>query len=149
MARLDLSKVNASNFLPEGESVCKIVKIESKLSKEAKTPMEEFTFRDRLGREERQHFVFTEKALFRIKGLAIAAGFDLEKTNWADFETRNLMGKSVLVVKVKKGMRTVATDTGPKEFPDYDVNFGPAGAAPAGGPPPAVDPMGELPDVGF
>lgn len=134
MARLDLSKVNVMNFLPEGENECTIVKIESQLTKEKKEPMEVFTFRDRLGREDRQFFTLGEKNLFRIKGLAIAAGMPAEGAHWATFDTGSLRGKRLLVVKKKIGMRQIITESGPKDVPDYEFAYAQAsGAQPASG----------------
>ncbi len=139
MAIIDLSGVSVMNFLPEGESVCRIMKQEMKASKEKGTPMVEVTFQDKLGREEKQNFVLSDKALFRIKTLAVMSGLSEAQTNSNKFDTAWLQGRSVLVVKTKKGMRQIMGQDGqPRDVPDYDVQFGKAtgtaegsGAAPA------------------
>lgn len=136
MAIIDLSKVSVMNFLPEGESVATIVKQEMKTSKEKGTPMVEVTFRNRRGQEDRQHFVLSDKALFRLKTLAVMSGLSEAQTNSTQFDTAWLVGRSVLVIKTKKGMRQIVTDQGHKDVPEYDFQFGKAegATAPAAGP---------------
>lgn len=124
MAILDLSKVSAVNYLPEGETICTVKKAVDTVSRENKTPMIEVELTDRLGRSDKVNFVLSEKALFRIKIFALACGFKEEQMS--KFDTSKLVGKKVLVIKSLKGMRTITTDSGPKEVKDYDHNFGPA-----------------------
>lgn len=144
MAILDLSKVSSNTFLPEGESVCRVTKVEDKASKDKGTPMVVVTLADRLGRSEQQHFVLSDKALFRIKGFALACG--IPEASMARFDTRSLAGCSVLVIKTKKGMRMITTEAGPKEVPDYDFQFGKAdGAQPAAAAPGASVPADDIP----
>lgn len=142
---LDLSKVTANTFLPEGATVCMVADVRDTTSKDKGTPMVEVTLRDQRGRSERVNLVATEKALFRIKAFALAAGFTEEQTHKLD--TRNFKGKAVTVFKEKKGMRMIPTDTGPKEVTDYEITFGPAESTPIGSSK-SSDAMA-LEDIGF
>lgn len=130
MAVVNLAGVQASTYLEEGESVCSVVKVEDKASKDKGTPMVVVTLRDRLGRSDMENFVLSDKALFRLKGFAIACGIPEERLN-GKFNTDELRGKSVLVIKRLKGMRTIPTETGPKEVKDFERAFGPASGAPS------------------
>lgn len=126
MAILDLSKVNANAFLPEGESICTVRAARDTKSKEKGTDMVEIEFADKLGRNDKVNFVLSEKALFRIKQLALALGYtedSMQRINTASF-----VGKKVLVIKTQKGVRMYDG----KEYKDYEHSFGPAQAAEAG-----------------
>lgn len=132
MAILDLSKVSANTFLPEGESVCTVRASKEVASKEKGTPMIEVEVSDRLGRSDRINFVLSEKALFRIKGFALACGF--KEDGMQRFDTTKLVGKKVLVIKTQKGTRMFDG----REVKDYEHNFGPVEGATAAAAPGAA-----------
>lgn len=121
MAIVNFSKkdIEGQEYLPEGESVCTVTKVEEIPAKSG-SDMVVVTLADRLGRTARENFVLTEKALFRLARFAKACGFQPGEIE-NGFDTNRLRGRKVVVIKTFSGMRT---GNDGREYKDYEHSFG-------------------------
>lgn len=100
MIKLDFSNVTGGNFepMPAGDYTLEIEKVESKVSK-AGNNMLNITYvtvdeGEHKGNKVFDLYVLTEKALWKLKDLFTAIGFDTD--GLVDFDPEDLVGQTIL-----------------------------------------------------
>lgn len=129
----DDGELEGSSYLGEGEHSVRVSAIKPMQSKDKGTPMIEVEFTAMSGKKTRDWFVTTGNK-FKLAALAMAAGYSKEQLKAGAFETPNLAGKSLKLVREAKGQNA----EGKKQ---YENTYLP-GASGSGG---AVAPTDDIP----